>query len=258
MDVHENRSDGALRPVGRAHSSLRDLIAVEVRSAILAGSLRPGERLVEDRLAQDFGVSRIPVREALRALAAEGLVTLVPRRGAAVAELSREAACEMIEVRATLEGLNARLAARRCDAAILPALSRLIERGDAALAAGRIDELAACNDEVHEVLAQAGNSSVLGDIMRSLRDRTRIVFRETRDHAARLWREHAAILRAVAAGDEEVAALLAARHVANAGADFLAEDPACRQDCGRGLPAERRPAICPISDKAPRRRRGAT
>src|SRR6185437_4850775 len=87
---------------------LREVVAAGIRDAILAGRYGAGERLTEDRLAADFGVSRNPVREALRSLAAEGLVIVAARRGAVVAALRREEAREMIEVRATLEALNAR------------------------------------------------------------------------------------------------------------------------------------------------------
>ena len=90
----------------------RGELTARLRAAILAGRFRPGDRLVEATLARELGISRIPVREALRVLAGEGLVELRPRRGAVIAPLSHRAACEMIEVRASLEGLNARLAAR--------------------------------------------------------------------------------------------------------------------------------------------------
>ena len=92
------------RPKAEIDSPLREIVTSELRQAILAGRYKPGERLVEDRLAEDFGVSRNPVREALRSLAAEGLVSLTARRGATVAAPSAEDAREMIEVRATLEG----------------------------------------------------------------------------------------------------------------------------------------------------------
>ena len=105
------------RRLGATHQSLREVIADEVRTAILDGRFQPGERLVEDRLAAAYGVSRNPVREALRALEGEGLVVVKPRRGAFVATLSGDEAHEIIELRAALEGLSARLAARRGAAA---------------------------------------------------------------------------------------------------------------------------------------------
>ncbi|MBI3513028.1 MAG: GntR family transcriptional regulator, partial [Proteobacteria bacterium] len=112
-------------PRGRA-------LADQLRQAILAGRYRPGERLVEDRLAAEYGGSRVPVREALKTLAGEGLVELAPHRGACVADLAQGEVEELVEVRATLEGLNARLAARRRDPDILPLLRAVLARGNAA------------------------------------------------------------------------------------------------------------------------------
>jgi DNA-binding transcriptional regulator YhcF (GntR family) len=112
-----------------AESPLRDVVTGELRQAILSGRYKPGQRLVEDRLAEDFGVSRNPVREALRSLAAEGLVALTARRGATVAAPSPEDALAMIEVRATLEALNARHAARRRDPQVIDLLSAVLREG---------------------------------------------------------------------------------------------------------------------------------
>ena len=213
--------------LGATHSQLSERVAAELRRAIGDGRYRPGERLVEGRLAADFGVSRIPVREALRMLAAEGVVDVQPRHGASVAKLSREAAREMVEVRATLEGLNARLAARHRESDLLKAVTKVLERGNAAAAAGKLGELAKFNGEFHDLLAKAGSNSVLGDLMRTLRERTQVVFPAlNKEQARRTWSEHAAILQAVIAGDEDLAELLAERHVTRAGAMFLgADDP---------------------------------
>ena len=97
--------------LGDQHLPLSAAICGELRARILSGKFPIGHRLVEGRLSTEMGVSRIPIREALRALAAEGLVTIEPRRGASVSLLSDQAAHDMVEVRATLEGLNAKLAA---------------------------------------------------------------------------------------------------------------------------------------------------
>ena len=211
--------------LGARHSPLSALVVDELRNAILVGRYKPGERLVEDRLAQDCGVSRIPVREALRTLAAEGLVEVQPRRGAIVAILPTEVAREMIEVRAALEGLNARLAARRRDTELLDAVKQVLKKGNAAAASGRFDQLAEFNAEFHDLLAKAGSNGVLGDLMRTLRDRTRALFPQlSHEQARRSWEEHAAILQAVIAGDADLAELLAERHVSSAGAAFFAAD----------------------------------
>ncbi|HUN50300.1 MAG TPA: GntR family transcriptional regulator, partial [Candidatus Sulfotelmatobacter sp.] len=181
---------------------------------ILTGELAPGERLVEDRLSAELGVSRMPIRDAIQSLVADGLAMPAGRRGARVADLTAEVAQELVEVRATLEGLNAALAARRRDAAVLARLQDVLARGNAAARRGDATELAALNGEYHDLLALAGSNRVLGDIMRSLRLRTELVFkRNSLGRAAEDWQEHAQILAAIVDGDEELAALMATRHV---------------------------------------------
>jgi len=162
-------------------------------------------------------VSRIPVREALRALASEGLVLIEPRRGASVARLSPVIAREMVEVRATLEGLNAKLAAQRRDPALIAELEAVLREGMDAAAQGRADQLLGLNNRFHEVLGTIAANSVLQEMMRSLRERTAALFGPANVVRARQnWDEHAQILQAVIAGDADLAALLAARHVYSA------------------------------------------
>ncbi|GAA1656016.1 hypothetical protein GCM10009733_061940 [Nonomuraea maheshkhaliensis] len=99
--------------LGASHQTLRDEVTAELRRRILTGELAQGERLVEDRLAAALGVSRNPVRESIRVLAAEGFIQVVPRIGATVARLSAEEGEELFDVRMAVEGLAARLAARK-------------------------------------------------------------------------------------------------------------------------------------------------
>jgi DNA-binding GntR family transcriptional regulator len=157
----------------------------------------------------------------LRGLSAEGLVTLLPRRGATVVEVTPETVAELVEVRGLLEGLNARLAAQRHDPEIVALLKDTLARGNAAANAGTADELARLNAEFHERLAEASRNAVLSDVMRGLRERTSIAFAiNGRARAREDWAEHAGVLAAVIAGDAELAALLANRHVQNAAAAF--------------------------------------
>jgi len=201
--------------------SLSEVVSEQIRGRILDGTLKPGERLVEDRLSAELGVSRVPVREALRGLSAEGLVTLLPRRGATVVEVTPETVAELVEVRALLEGLNARLAAQRHDPEIIVQLEDTLARGNEAAKTGTAEELARLNAEFHERLAEASRNAVLSDVMRGLRERTSIAFAiNGRARAREDWDEHAGVLAAVIAGDAELAALLANRHVQNAAAAF--------------------------------------
>lgn len=202
--------------LGARHTPLNTVLVDAIRDAIVSGRYQPGERLIEERLAEDFGVSRIPIREALRTLSAAGLVSIEPRKGATVTALSHQTAIEMIEVRATLEALNARLAARHIRTDLVARLQAVLERGNEAAARGAHDALARLNAEYHELLAEAGMNRILGDMMRQLRERTAGYFTSGADGAARTWQEHAAILGAVIGGDEERAAALASEHVLGA------------------------------------------
>ena len=202
-------------------ASLSKVVSDKIRGQILDGKLKPGERLVEDRLSAELGVSRVPVREALRGLSMEGLVRLEPNRGATVAAVTPKLVAELVEVRTLLEALNARLAARRHDPEIVALLQDTLKRGNEAAQSGTSEELARLNGEFHERLAEASRNSVLSDIMRSLRERTSLAFSVNgRTRARDDWKEHAGILAAVIGGDAEMASLLAARHVENAAAAF--------------------------------------
>ena len=217
--------------VAADRTSLSKVVSDQIRGQILEGKFRPGERLVEDRLSADLGVSRVPVREALLGLSIEGLVRLEPRRGATVAEITPEIVAELVEVRALLEGQNARLAARRHDPEIVAQLRETLKRGNEAAEAGTPDRLARLNGEFHERLAEASRNSVLTEVMRSLRERTSIAFAiNGRNRAREDWKEHAGILAAVIDGDEELAALLATRHVHKAAEAFARAHAAAADD----------------------------
>lgn len=214
------RSRGARgRPakLGALHSPLAQVVAGEIRERILAGRFSPGERLAEEPLSEELGVSRMPVREALRLLSAEGIVILEPRRGASVASYSAEQVQELVEVRATLEGLNARLAARRHDPAQIAKLEKIVADGGRITERTELSVIQANNARFHEALEEVAANTVLSGMVRSLRDRTAIIFaRQSRARTRENWREHEAILRAVIAGDAELAGILATRHVHNA------------------------------------------
>ncbi|MGF1626496.1 MAG: GntR family transcriptional regulator [Alphaproteobacteria bacterium] len=213
--------------LGDQHRSLNDMVTAAVRNAITEGRFRPGERLVEDRLARLFGVSRNPVREALKILRSEGLVEITPRRGASVAALSPEEAREVIELRAALEGLSARLAARRCTPEVAARLAAILDAGDAAVARREPGTLKRLNDEFHTALARAGSNRYLSEFMTALRAKTYWLFSSISEtKALESWTAHASILRAVLDRDEELASLLASRHVTTVGNHLAGGPPA--------------------------------
>lgn len=203
--------------LGASHPPLTKVVTQTLRERILSGDIPLGERLIEGRLSEELGVSRMPVREALRELASEGLVTIEPRRGASVTTFTEQQKRELVEVRATLESLNAKLAAKRHDPAQIAALQRILAEGTQLLESNDASELSRQNFRFHDAIGNVAGNSVLQDTIRSLRDRTAMIFAPiSRVRGKENWQEHAAILRAVIDGDAELAGLLAARHVFNA------------------------------------------
>src|SRR5579872_3014452 len=242
------------RRIGEQHSPLHGQVIAELRRAIMTGRLKAGERLVEGKLADELGVSRNPVREAIRVLASEGLVDIAERRGASVAIMSDQEARETIEVRALLEGQNARLAARRHDKELIKRIEAVLKKGTAAVAAGRFDQLFELNQQYHDALAAAGQNRVLGEVLLKLRNRTAMLFAPmSPSRQSRSWSEHADILRAIIDGDERAAAALAAEHVMRSGADFLAgldalAEPSAPRAKRGGKSATSRTAPLAVSD----------
>lgn len=204
--------------IGTSRQSLNNVVADALREAILAGRFEPGDRLPEPQLAEMFGVSRNPIREALQVLSNEGIVEISPRKGARVPLLSTEELLETIELRAELEGISARNAARHCKGETRDILVNLLQKGNDALASHDETQLLECNREFHVVLAGAAQNRYLAEFMRSLRDRTHWLFSRTaHERIESSWYEHAAVLEAVIAGDAPRAARVASEHVQKVG-----------------------------------------
>ncbi len=203
------------------HPPLRDLVATELRRLILSGEAAPGSRLVEDRLAERLGVSRNPIREALRVLSAEGFVEVLPRRGACVARLSPADAENLFDVRMALEPVGARLAARRGTALGVAGLRTILAQSQAANEAGELDLLADLNTTFHSAVVALGGNDYLSSITGSMVRRAQWVFRHgAATRAPHSWSEHRDLLEAIASGDEAEAEAAARRHVAAARRSF--------------------------------------
>ena len=217
------RSPARAGPAIDGRRPLRDVVSDAIRDRIASGAHRPGERLVEDRLADELGVSRNPVREALRALEVEGYVELIPRRGAIVADLSPDVVAEIFEVRSALEALGARLAAERATPAQIRRLERLLDTSAQALERGDLRRMPGLNTRFHQLVLDMGGNALLGETMAPLRGRTQWIFSRTVDErAAGSLDEHRGLAVAIAAGDGDAAAALAAAHVAAAHRSYLA------------------------------------
>jgi len=203
--------------IGSQHLALRDQVLAELRNRIINGGYPPGQRLTEDRLAADFGVSRNPVREALRIVQAEGLVTMTPRRGAVVSTPDASTIADLFAVRTSLETVAARLAAERATPGNVSELRALLEAARDATERADFSRVAELNNELHlHVIAISGNLW-LSSISGSLYLHVNWVFRLGAAHRApHSWAEHIRLVDAIEAGDPEEAEAAAGAHVAAA------------------------------------------
>jgi DNA-binding GntR family transcriptional regulator len=194
--------------------SLRDMAYEALKKRIIEVDLRPGQRLVERDLADELEVSRIPLREALRLLAAEGLVVLVPHRGALVSPFTPADVRDLFDVRENLEVLAARLAAERADTQGLVRLTRCLESARTATESGDKAEIAASNARFHAEIVTLSDNALLETMMRPLNARMEWLFRLTADRDPhQQCAEHTELHEAIAAADPVRTAEFALRHV---------------------------------------------
>jgi DNA-binding GntR family transcriptional regulator len=197
--------------IGASHRPLRDKVVDELRRRIIDGAYGPGHRLTEERLADDFGVSRNPVREAIRVLEAEGFLIALPRRGAVVASMTVQDVKNLFDVRLSLEVLAARLAAERAGDDGAAMLNRLLAQAGATRGGA---DLAALNTRFHATVGALAGNTLLTGIMDSLHGRLQWVYRQSVDQrAAASWSEHEAIAVAIRSGDVRAAGAAARTHV---------------------------------------------
>jgi DNA-binding GntR family transcriptional regulator len=192
--------------VGSAHRTLREVVADEIRRMIITGDLAPGERLFEDRLAEQLGVSRNPVREALRALESTGLVEVVPRRGAYVSRLEPGRARQLLELRQVLEAYAAELAAKHRTPADLDAMRACIADGRKATRSKDVVRAAQRHREFHVLVERASQNEYLEPTVAPLRHQTELVFSMLADaRGVTSWDEHERMLDAIERQDVDAA-----------------------------------------------------
>ncbi|MFF0742307.1 GntR family transcriptional regulator [Streptomyces sp. NPDC004111] len=201
-------------------------VCTAIRDDIVSGALPRGSRLTEELLAGRYGVSRVPVREALRTLESEGFVTRRRNVGACVAEPTAQEAADLLEVRTLLEPLGAARAAVRRSEAHLKVLRGLVRLGQERAGQPEGDDLAALGGWFHETLAQASASPGLITLLTQLRHKTTWMYVSERSvRPAERWAEHGAIVDAVARRDAERARTLTARHAERAAASYRMRIP---------------------------------
>lgn len=197
---------------------LRDVVFNTLRRAILRGELKPGERLMEIQLANKLGVSRTPIREAIRKLELEGLVLMVPRKGAEVAEITEKNLRDVLEVRCALEELAVQLACDRIDQERMKQLLDAAAHFRDILGTADITELGEADEAFHDVIFQATDNHRLIQLLNNLREqmyRYRIEYLKKKECYPQLLDEHAAIIQAIREHDKAKATEITVQHINN-------------------------------------------
>lgn len=199
-----------------SYKPLREIVLEALREAIINGVLEPGERLMEIQLAEEMGVSRTPVREAIRKLELEGFVVMIPRKGAYVAGVSYKDVKDVFEIRAALEGLAAGLAAEKITDDELEQLERVLHYEKEP---DTLEEMVQSDTDFHALLYKASRNERLTVILANLREqiqRFRTTSLAVPGRPRYAIQEHRAIVDAVARHDVEEAQALATAHIENA------------------------------------------
>ena len=197
---------------------LRDVVFQTLRQAILRGELEPGERLMEIHLAERLGVSRTPIREAIRKLELEGLVVMIPRRGAVVASITEKDLKDVLEVRQTLELLAAEVACERITPELLEELRTAASEFHRLKNSQDVTELAAADVRFHDIIYEATGNARLINILNNLREqmyRYRLEYLKDKGIHERLNKEHQEIYRGIKNGDKEAVRTVIREHIHN-------------------------------------------
>jgi DNA-binding GntR family transcriptional regulator len=209
-------------PAGRpAKRPSPQQLSSAIRNQVITGVLKPGQRVTEEALSTEFGTSRIPIREALRLLEADGFVRVQPYYGTFVVELSDEEAADLLEIRGVLEPLASSRAANRHSSEMVSAMREIVAEGREAVDAGRLTELPALNTALHGLIAEASGSTLLNQLIGQLRHKIAWVYSIALPRrAGDSWLEHHLIVDAIDRGDADTASALMLAHIRGAEAAY--------------------------------------
>lgn len=199
-----------------SYKPLREIVLEALREAIVNGILEPGERMMEIQLAEEMGVSRTPVREAIRKLELEGFVVMIPRKGAYVAGVSYKDVKDVFEIRATLEGLAAGLAAEKATDDEIEQIERVLHYEKEP---DSLEAMVQADTDFHALLYKASRNERLIQILANLREqiqRFRTTSLAVPGRVKYAIQEHRDIADAIARHDVEEAENLAAAHIEKA------------------------------------------
>ncbi len=203
---------------------LRDSVFQTLRDEILRGELKPGQRLMEIHLADRLGVSRTPVREAVRKLEQEGLVQMIPRRGAVVANITEEDLRDVLEVRKVLECLAMELVCRRRTEEDLTALKQALDDFRREIRSGEQSRIAVCDVVFHELIYEMTGNQRLIQILNSMRGpmyRYRMEYLKEEEKRTMLVEEHLDMVSAIENRDVRAAKKIITQHISNQQASLL-------------------------------------
>lgn len=197
---------------------LRDVVFKTLRQAILTGELKPGERLMEIHLANRLGVSRTPIREAIRMLELEGLVTMIPRKGAEVSRISKQDISDVLEVRASLDALAVRLCCERITEEEMQKLEEATKAFSEAVALGDLTAVAQADVDYHDIIVNASKNKRLFQMVFNLAERAyryRLEYIKDKSSHENLIKEHQEILDYIKKKDAANAEKAIIKHVQN-------------------------------------------
>lgn len=197
---------------------LRDVVFKTLRQGILTGELKPGERLMEIHLANRLGVSRTPIREAIRKLELEGLVIMIPRRGAEVAQITEKNLQDVLEVRRELDAFAARLACQRMNEEQMGELKEAAEAFERAVETKDATIIAKADVAFHDIILKSTENDRLIQLVNNLAEQVyRYRFEYVKDKTShnRLIQEHRNICESIVNRDEKAAAAAVGIHVDN-------------------------------------------
>ena len=197
---------------------LRDVVFNTLRQAILRGELKPGERLMEIQLANKLGVSRTPIREAIRKLELEGLVVMIPRKGAEVAKITVRDLKDALEVRMAIDSLSVKLACERLDEDDKTEIKQACVAFREAVKSGNVQAIVEGDERFHNTIYRASKNQKLITIAMNLREQVyRYRFEYVKDFSyhENLIREHDQITEAILKGDVETAQKIMKEHIYN-------------------------------------------
>ena len=195
---------------------LREVVFNNLRDAILKGELKPGERLLENQLAEKLGVSRTPVREALRMLEQENLVALMPRKGAQVLDLSAEDIKNVLEIRSALEAVGIRHACGNMNKEILEELKKYNLFFEKAFEDKDYDEVAKNDEKFHDLIFASANNDKLVQIINNMRAqvyRYRMAYLKVFETRTAIINHHRGIISAIEKNMEEDGVKVMAEHI---------------------------------------------